>query len=306
MKRKIGIIGIGNVGSATALAIIEQNICDELILVDKNLEKAKAHALDMIDMLAYTTSYTHIIATDELSLLHDADLIINSIGPTSELKEDRLEELNETADIVSAIFPPVMSSGFAGIILNITNPCDVITQLIQNITGLPKTRVFGTGTALDTARLQRVVSQCLDVSPVSVHGYMLGEHGESQFAAWSTLHINSFPFLDFPQIKDIDLDSLEDSVRKGGWEILLGKGHTNFGVAKVAATIANEIFTNSHRVLPISTYHEELACYIGTPAILTNVGIKENLYPILPPEEQKKLVASATIIKNAYSTLTHK
>lgn len=136
--------------------------------------------------------------------LHDADVLVIAVGPKTLLREDRLEELAETRAAVREVIPRVVASGFGGVIVNITNPCDVITQIIQQTSGFPDTQVFGTGTSLDTARMKRVVGEFFGVDPKSVTGYVMGEHGESQFVAWSTVTLGGRPVAELAGDRDVD------------------------------------------------------------------------------------------------------
>ena len=306
MSRKIGIIGAGNVGATVAMSLTTHNICNEIILVDSNYTKAEAQALDIIDMMPFAQSYTHILATDDPSALADTDIIINCVGAESSF-EDRLDELQGTAKIIKEVFPIVMQSGFDGIIINITNPCDVITMLIQEVTGLPTSRVFGTGTALDTSRLYAHIGMTLQVDPSRISGYVLGEHGESQFIAWSTVRIDTFSaeqlIAEMPPGLGFNFEAVEEIVREAGWKVAKGKGHTNFAIAQVATSLVNAVYNNTQTILPLSTYSKEHACYLSSPAMVWKHGIRYATPAVLTEEEQVKLNASATIIKNAFDTV---
>lgn len=223
MKRKVGIIGTGHVGSDVAFSLVTQGICDEIVLIDKIETKAESEALELRDMASMTNSYT-MITSNDWSALGDADVIVMAVGPETLLREDRMEELVETSRSVAEIVPKIIASGFQGIFVNITNPCDVITMLIQKLSGFDHSRVFGTGTSLDTARMRRVVGEALHINPKSVEGYVLGEHGESQFVAWSTVKIGGVSIKDYKTTTSLDLPALKDAVRGGGWNILTGKG----------------------------------------------------------------------------------
>lgn len=306
MSRRIGILGAGNVGATVAMSLVTHNICNELVLVDCNFKKAEAQALDLIDTMPYALSYTRIFGTDDVTSLADVDILINCVGP-EKLHEDRLDELAETAAIVQDVFPKIMASGFEGIIVNVTNPCDVITMLIQDITGLPKSRVFGTGTSLDTARLYAHISTTLQVNPGRITGYVLGEHGESQFVAWSTVRIDSFP-VDFvlsqmPEGLGFNLEAVEEIVREAGWKIASGKAYTNFGIAQVVTTVIFAIFNNTQTILPLSVYSSEYETYLSTPGLIGRSGIRFTTPALLTDEEEIKLARSAHIIKSAFESV---
>ncbi|MBC1506507.1 L-lactate dehydrogenase [Listeria sp. FSL L7-1509] len=302
MKRKVGIIGAGHVGSDVAFSLVTQGICDEIVLIDKQETKAMSEALELRDMSSMTRSYTEIIPND-LDALSDADIIVMAVGPETLLREDRMEELIETSKAVAEIIPKILATGFNGIFINITNPCDVITALIQKLSGFNHSRVFGTGTSLDTARMRRVVGEVLNINPKSVDGYVLGEHGESQFVAWSTVRIGGVPLLDYQTNKPLDLASLKQSVRGGGWNILTGKGWTSFGIATATAQIVDAVLSNAKQVFPLAVFSKEMEIYIGQPAIIGSEGVTSILKPPLTEEEKADLIASSNVIKAALETV---
>ncbi|MGY3177792.1 CheY-like chemotaxis protein [Ewingella americana] len=176
-----------------------------------------------------------------------------------------LAELAETRAAVRQVIPQVIASGFDGVILNITNPCDVITQIIQQTSGFPHSQVLGTGTSLDTARMKRVVGEFFGFDPKSVTGYVLGEHGESQFVAWSTVRLGGRPVAELAGDRDVDWAQMDDRVRGGGWDILQGKGWTSFGIATATARLVDVILSDANSVYPVSAWDENLKVYIGQP-----------------------------------------
>ncbi|WP_099220922.1 L-lactate dehydrogenase [Listeria costaricensis] len=302
MGFKVGIIGCGHVGADVAFSLVTQSICDELVLVDERADKAQSEVLELQDMLSLTNGMTRITA-GVFGDLADADVVVTAIGPKTLLREDRMEELIETSQSIKQIVPQVVAAGFKGIFLNITNPCDVITSLIQEISGFPESRVFGTGTLLDTARMKRVVSEAFGVSNRSVEGYVMGEHGESQFVAWSTVRIGGIPLLELPEAAGVDLAQLKDQVRAGGWNILLGKGWTSFGIATCAAALLLAIRNDAAAVFPVSHFDAEEGCYIGSPAVVGAAGIKCDWMPALTADERKLYQLSADVIKQARLTV---
>ncbi|MBF2599697.1 L-lactate dehydrogenase [Listeria seeligeri] len=298
MKRKVGIIGTGHVGSDLAFSLVTQGICEKIILIDKKETKALSEALELRDMSSMTHSYTEIIPND-FSALSDADIIVMAIGPETLLREDRMEELIETSKAVTEIVPKILATGFDGVFINITNPCDVITTLIQKVSGFNHSRVFGTGTSLDTARMRRVVGETLHIHPKSIDGYVLGEHGESQFVAWSTVKIGGMAITDYKTDKPLDLPALKDAVRGAGWNILTGKGWTSFGIATATAQIIDAVLSDAKQVFPLAVFSEKMRIYIGQPAVIGRKGITSILEPSFTNEEQVSFESSANIIRNA-------
>ncbi|MBF2704091.1 L-lactate dehydrogenase [Listeria welshimeri] len=302
MKRKVGIIGAGHVGSDVAFSLVTQGICDEIILIDKVEAKAESEALELRDMSSMTHFYTAVTANDWEGL-KEADVIIMAVGPETLLRQDRMEELVETSRSVAEIVPKILATGFKGIFVNITNPCDVITMLIQKITGFDHSRVFGTGTSLDTARMRRVVGEALHINPKSVEGYVLGEHGESQFVAWSTVKIGGVHITDYKTETTLDLPALKDTVRFGGWNILTGKGWTSFGIATATANIVGALLSDAKQVFPLAVFSEQTNTYIGQPAIIGANGVIDILEPSLTKEEQANFSNSAAVIRKAFDLL---
>ncbi|MBC1607422.1 L-lactate dehydrogenase [Listeria welshimeri] len=302
MKRKVGIIGAGHVGSDVAFSLVTQGICDEIILIDKVEAKAESEALELRDMSSMTHFYTAVTANDWEGL-KEADVIIMAVGPETLLRQDRMEELVETSRSVAEIVPKILATGFEGIFVNITNPCDVITMLIQKITGFDHSRVFGTGTSLDTARMRRVVGEALHINPKSVEGYVLGEHGESQFVAWSTVKIGGVHITDYNTETTLDLPALKDTVRFGGWNILTGKGWTSFGIATATANIVGALLSDAKQVFPLAVFSEQTNTYIGQPAIIGANGVIDILEPSLTKEEQANFSNSAAVIRKAFGLL---
>jgi L-lactate dehydrogenase len=303
MTRKVAIIGVGHVGADTAFSLVTQALCDVVVLLDENQQKAASQALELRDMASLTSSRVQVIAND-YSQLADADVLVMAVGPKTLLRENRLEELAETSAAVREVIPNVMASGFNGVIINITNPCDVITQIIQQTSGLPHHQVLGTGTSLDTARMKRVVGEYFAIDPKSVEGYVMGEHGESQFVAWSTVTIASTPVVKWPGAEQMDWDNMAQQVRAGGWQILQGKGWTSFGIATAASRLVDAVLSDAHRVYPVAAWDVQHQVYIGQPAVIAATGVKKVTPPALLAAEQDAYRASALVIADAVQSQT--
>ncbi|NDL62345.1 L-lactate dehydrogenase [Acerihabitans arboris] len=302
MKRTVGIIGAGHVGADTAFSLVTQGLCDQIVLIDHNEAKARSQGLELRDMASLVASRVHIVVND-YAALQQAQVVVMAVGPTTLLREDRMEELLETSATVRRVVPQIMAGGFDGVIINITNPCDVITAVIQRESGLPASRVFGTGTSLDTARMKRVVGEFFGVDPKSVSGYVMGEHGESQFVAWSTVRIGGCLVSAWESDKRPDLAAMKNQVRAGGWEILLGKGWTSFGIGTATARLVDAVLSDARTVFPVSAWDRREAVYIGQPAIVGAEGIVRVLPVTLAPEERLAYAASAGVIGRALSSL---
>ncbi len=302
MTRKVGVIGMGNVGSTVAHYIVAMGFADDLVLIDKNEAKVKADALDFEDAMANLPFHTNITVND-YSALKDADVIVSALG-NIKLQDnpnaDRFAELSFTRQAVKEVAQKIKESGFKGKIVAITNPVDVITSLYQKITGLPKNHVLGTGTLLDSARMKRAVAERLNLDPRSVDGYNLGEHGNSQFTAWSTVRVLGRPLTELADKRGLDLEELDKEAKMGGWTVFQGKKYTNYGVATAAVKLVNAILSDSLTELPVSNFREEYGVYLTYPAVVGRDGVVEQAQLDLTEEELQKLQTSADFIKEKY------
>lgn len=302
MTRKVGVIGMGHVGSTVAHYIVAMGFADDLVLIDKNEAKVKADALDFNDAMANLPFHTNIVVND-YAALKDADVVVSALG-NIKLQDnpnaDRFAELPFTSKEVKDVAQKIKESGFQGKIVAITNPVDVITTLYQQITGLPKEHVIGTGTLLDSARMKRAVAEKLHLDPRSVAGYNLGEHGNSQFTAWSTVRVLGKPLTEIAKQRGLDLDELDHEAKMGGWTVFQGKKYTSYGVATAAVKLVNAILSDSLEELPVSNYREEYGVYLSYPAVVGRDGIVEQAQLDLTPAELEKLQTSADFIKQKY------
>lgn len=302
MTRKVGVVGMGHVGSTVAHYIVAMGFADDLVLIDKNEAKVKADALDFNDAMANLPFHTNIVVND-YAALKDADVVVSALG-NIKLQDnpnaDRFAELPFTSKEVKDVAQKIKESGFQGKIVAITNPVDVITTLYQQITGLPKEHVIGTGTLLDSARMKRAVAEKLHLDPRSVAGYNLGEHGNSQFTAWSTVRVLGKPLTEIAKQRGLDLNELDHEAKMGGWTVFQGKKYTSYGVATAAVKLVNAILSDSLEELPVSNYREEYGVYLSYPAVVGRNGIVEQDQLDLTPEELEKLQTSADFIKQKY------
>lgn len=231
------------------------------------------------------------IRTNDYTALSNAEILVISVGDIKAYfgdNPDRWVELEINRKNVKDIAEKLKITAFSGIIIVISNPCDAITTLLQKELDYPKDKIFGTGTLLDTSRLKRQLWQETGINPSSLSGYVLGEHGDSQFIAWSTV--------DTALLSNIEPISFEESVRKGGQAVFNGKRYTNFAIAKCCQQLIETIFQDSRSVYPVSTYHEQFGVYLSYPAIVGRDGIV-SIYPLsLSEEEEKKLSLSAQAI----------
>lgn len=301
MSRKVGIIGMGHVGSTVAHGLIVQGAFDDYVLIDIDEKKVTADAVDFTDAAANLNQHANIIVND-YEALADADIVISALGNITlqdNPNADRFAELPFTAKEVPVVAEKLKSVGFKGIIIAISNPVDVVTSLYQHYSGLPKERVIGTGTLLDTARMKRAVSERFGIDARSVYGYNLGEHGNSQFTAWSQVRIKGQPISKFASSEELEVISYEAII--GGHTVFYGKKYTSYGIASAAIRLALAVVSDSHEELPVSNYYEPLDTYLSYPAIVGRHGIVEQVILSLPKEEEEKLANSADFIKRKFA-----
>lgn len=257
--RKVGIIGVGHVGAHVAFSLVTQGIVDELVLVDINKQKAISERQDLLDAATYLPHRIYV-SVGEYEDLADCDIIVNSVGKIAESR-DRLAELQQSVDMVNSYIKRIMDAGFDGIIINITNPCDIISYYIQKTTGLPKNRVFGTGTGLDSSRFKNVMAKETGIDHKSVIGYSLGEHGDSQMIPWSVVNLGGKPLSELEKERPetfgkLDKEDIKYRTVKGGWFTYEGKKCTEFGIAATASRLINAIYHDEKFVTTASTLLE--------------------------------------------------
>ena len=301
MSRKVAIIGMGNVGAAVAHGLIAQGAFDDYVLIDTNEAKVKADALDFQDAAANLNHHAHI-TVNSYEALADADVIISALG-NIKLQDnpnaDRFVELPFTSKEVIEVSKKIKEVGFKGILIAITNPVDVVTSLYQHYTGLAKERVIGTGTLLDTARMKRAVGVRFEVDPRSVYGYNLGEHGNSQFTAWSQVRVKGQPISKLTS--EEVLEEIGTEAMKGGHTVFYGKKYTSYGIASAAIRLALAVISDAHEELPVTNYYAPLDTYLSYPALVGRSGIIEQLQLTLTEEEEAKLARSAQFIQEKFS-----
>lgn len=301
MSRKVAIIGMGNVGAAVAHGLIAQGAFDDYVLIDTNEAKVKADALDFQDAAANLNHHANI-TVNSYEALADADVIISALG-NIKLQDnpnaDRFAELPFTSKEVIEVSKKIKEVGFKGILIAITNPVDVVTSLYQHYTGLPKERVIGTGTLLDTARMKRAVGVRFGVDPRSVYGYNLGEHGNSQFTAWSQVRVKGQPISKLTS--EAVLEKIGTEAMKGGHTVFYGKKYTSYGIASAAIRLALAVISDAHEELPVTNYYAPLDTYLSYPALVGRSGIIEQLQLTLTEEEEAKLARSAQFIQDKFS-----
>ena len=299
---KIILVGDGAVGSTYAFSLVQQGIAQELGIVDIIKERTQGDAIDLADATPWIAPKT--IYSAEYSDAKDADLVVISAGAPQKPGETRLDLVNKNLKILSSIVEPIVESGFNGIFLVAANPVDVLTYAVQKLSGFPRNKVVGSGTSLDSARLRVALGKLFDVSPVDVQANMMAEHGDSEFAAYSSANIGGVPVLELAKEKGISMDELlkiEDDVRKKAYQIIDLKGATFYGVATALTRISRAILHDENAVLPIGApLNGEYGLkdiYIGTPAVVNANGVAQVLEVPLDNREKKAMTDSAKTLE---------
>ncbi|OCN02104.1 L-lactate dehydrogenase [Clostridium sp. W14A] len=308
--RKIVIIGAGHVGSHAGYALISQGLAEEIVYIDTDEKKAQAQALDLFDSTAYLRKRA-IVRAGDYTDARNAVLLIVAAGPLPDMSkgQTRMDTLRQTVEIMKDITENIRMSGFAGIILNISNPADVVTHYIQHVLNWPWKKIFSTSTTLDSARLRRAISEATGVDQKSIYAYVLGEHGESQMVPWSTVTIAGKSLLQLRAERPdtygkLDLQTLANAGKAGGWVILGGKGSTEFGIGAAIAEVVRAVFGDENRVLPISVLldgkYDQHDIYASVPALLNRNGVGDIIELDLTDEERKQFNASCQSIGKNY------
>ena len=302
----VAIIGAGSVGSAAAYGLVNQGLCDNVYLIDKNYGKAKAEATDLENSIEFMGRNMHVKAVDYPELAGADIIVLTAAAPYIE-GQTRLDMLSGSVKIVDSIIPKITASGFKGIYIVITNPVDIISGYIRKITGLPKNRVIGTGTSLDSARLKNLLSEIVNVDPRCIHAFSMGEHGDSQMIPWSVVRVGG------KRWRDIVADNPDkfgsgfpyEEIRKRivnmGWDIIKDKGSTNYGIASATLGIIKAIMHDENQIIPVSAYldgeYGQKGIYAGVPAVINKTGVKEVVEFKMTDDEKRSFDASADIIR---------
>jgi len=295
MNNKVVIIGCGNVGMSYAYALLNQRTyVNRLYLIDLDEKRVEGEVMDLNHCLPYAPSKISI-NVGKYSDCKDAQIVVIAAGVNQKPGETRTELLNKNASIFKSIVGNVMDSGFKGIFLIATNPLDVMTYLTYKYSKLPSNQVIGTGTSLDTARLQNIIGKKLCLNPKNVQAYVIGEHGDSEFIPWSNANIglqNIKKYITKKEMKDI-----ENDVRNAAYEIINRKGATYYGIGMAMVRITNAILGNENTIMVLSIYDEKHNVYVGMPAIVNKDGVKRVIDLKLTEEEHNKLIHSIRVIR---------
>ena len=303
--RKVAIVGTGLVGSSTAFSLITQGICDEVLMIDLNEDKALGEVMDLKHCIEYLNRNTKI-RVGSYEECGDVDIVVITAGAPPKPGQTRLDTLDLSAKIAESIVTPIMKTGFKGHFIIISNPVDIIAHYVYKISGLPKSNIIGSGTSVDSARLKNFIGDLFNVDPRSVQAYSMGEHGDSQMVPWSHVYIGGKPFSKVisdnkDRVGEVNLDKLVSDTAKAGWEVYNRKGTTYYAIASATVAIIKAIINDENKIIPVSTLLEgeygEYDVFTGVPAILNSEGVREVVEINMTEEELNKFKESNKIIR---------
>lgn len=308
--RKAAVIGCGFVGSATAFTLMQSRLFSEMVLLDANEEKADGEAKDIAhgvpfagQMKIYAGNYDDVA---------DAAIIIVTAGANQKPDETRLDLVHKNVAIYKSIIPEIASRDYQGILLVVSNPVDILTYTAIKLSGLPENRVIGSGTVLDTARLKYALGEHLSVDSRSVHSFIIGEHGDSEIAAWSSTNVSGIPLNDFCEMRghfnhEASMEEIANQVKNSAYEIIAKKHATYYGIAMSVKRICECIMRDEKSILPVSTImHGEYGIEniaLSMPAIVGVNGVETHVPISLNEEEAQKLKESADALKKVIDGL---
>jgi L-lactate dehydrogenase len=307
---RVVLIGTGFVGSSYAFALLNQGVTEELVLIDLNKEKSEGDAMDLNHGLPFSPTPTKIWFGD-YSDCRDADIVVITAGANQKPGETRLDLVEKNTNIFKGIVNEVMQSGFDGIFLVATNPVDILSYAVWKFSGLPKERVIGSGTILDTARFRFLLGEYFDVDTRNVHAYIIGEHGDTELPVWSHADIAGTSIAEWirkkPEYKQEHLDELFVNVRDAAYHIIKRKGATYYGIAMGLVRLTKAILQNENSVLTVSAYldgeYNQKDIYIGVPAIVNRSGIREIIQLKLNEGETKKFSHSVDVLRKSMGSI---
>ncbi|KAJ1921582.1 hypothetical protein H4219_000620 [Mycoemilia scoparia] len=301
MHTKVAVIGgAGSVGASIAYALVLQQVHAEILIVDVAEKQAEGQALDLCDAAYLSISRCRKASFKEAG---QADVIIITAGAKQRPGEKRSELIDRNYNIIKSIMDSIQPISPMSKILIISNPVDVLTYIAQKVSGHPKHLVIGSGTFLDSGRLRNYLGRIVSISPSSIHAYSLGEHGDSQFVAWSSASVAGMPLLSHPKMKGQDLEAIKRNVAKLAYDIIEAKGSTYYGVAAHVAFLAKALLQNTDQVFPVSHYSEKFGCYFSWPAVIGANGVQQSVDLSLNDDEREhlhKAIDSITSLTNRY------
>ena len=310
-NRRIVLVGTGLVGMSFAYALLNQNACDELVLIDIDKQRAEGEAMDLNHGLAFSGSHMKIYA-GSYEDCKNADIVAICAGVAQKPGESRIDLLQRNTSVFRSIVGPVVESGFHGIFLIATNPVDIMAHVTQTLSGFDHRRVIGSGTALDTARLRYMLGSYFGVDPRNVHAYVMGEHGDSEFVPWSQAMIATKPILTICEESGDkfcleQLQTISEEVKNAAQKIIAAKKATYYGIGMAMVRIVKAVFGNESSVLTVSALlggeYGQRDVYAGVPCFVGREGISGILSLSLTEKELEKFKLSCDLLKNTFQNI---
>ena len=308
---KLTVVGAGSVGASTAYAALIRGSARHVALYDIATDKVEAEVLD----LAHGTQFTgasDITGGSDISVVAGSHVVVITAGAKQKPGQTRIELAEVNAGILRTMMPELLAVAPDAIYVIVTNPCDVLTVLAQEATALPPERIFASGTVLDTSRLRWKLAERAGVSTSSVHAYIVGEHGDTEFPMWSKATIGSVPILDWvspghPRMSQVELDAIAVDVRDAAYKVILGKGATNYAIGLSSARIVEAILNDEHAVMPVSTvlhdFHGIDGVALSVPSIVSARGAVPIGETVFSDRELGQLRASADALRTVADSL---
>lgn len=299
---KVSIIGVGKVGAALGIVLVARQLASELVLVGRNPEKTRAEALDLSHAAALGRP-TRVTAGD-IADTADSAVIILCVGGPMTADQTRDAAAAENFLVIKELLPPIAAASPNAVLILATNPNDAMTTVASTLTGFPPTRVIGTGTLLDTMRLRAALSRKLEIHPLDIRAYVLGEHGDGQFAAFSCASAGGGRL----ELEPAEAEQLEHQVRKTGYAILAGKGYTSSGIALATAEIVEAVLRDTHAVMPVSTRVDGFAGVSGValslPVVVGQTGVQRRINVQLSDAELNAFRRAAVAVRSTVNRMT--
>lgn len=297
-KSMVAIIGAGVVGSTTAYTLLLRGFVSKIMLVDTNVQRCKGELEDLLDARPFGGNAEMVQGT--LQEAGQADIAIISAGVPQKPGQSRLELLATNKKIIASIIEGMKPLNKEMIIIMVTNPVDALTLQAQELAGLPRNQIFGSGTLLDSQRLRGKIGDKLGIAQQSIHVYALGEHGDTGFVAWSCADIGGVPLSNFSELSAKELEQMAEAARQKVYEIIRCKGSTAYGIAACVAAYCQNILFDNKRIAPVSCFVDELKVCLSMPAVLGKRGVERILRLPLSQDEQAKLVATAAAVRELH------
>lgn len=308
---KVAIVGAGAVGSSMAYACLIRRSARTVALYDVDRPKVEAEVLDLAHGALFTGA-SQVVGGADPSVLDGAHVVVVTAGAKQRPGQSRLDLAATNVRLLEQLMPVLLDRAPDAVYVLVTNPCDVLTLAAQRISGLPAGRVLSSGTMLDTSRLRLMLARRADVAPGSIHAYIAGEHGDSEFPLWSQARIGPVPILDWSRpgqqpFTAAELERITDDVRTAAYRVIEGKGATNYAIGLAGSRLVEAILRDESAILPVSTvhdgYHGLHGVALSMPSVVDASGVRAVVDLTLSAEEEQMLQASAGALRSAQASL---